>query len=187
MTEGSESTSFMDKVLNPNRITSQWLFGLGLWGLTLGILNLMILLRPEEKVVWASFLSLGKIGGPMFTTKTSFGIYSDSTFLLITGSMFGLGTLGLHKSTEGGIISWIRNLFVNDYWKSLVNPQEDGGWMKTISAWCLVIGFCFYLYWGIVYTGWVDTGVYAVSVAFIAFGFSLKYASENNLESPDED
>ena len=187
MSESDENSSFVEKILNPNRVLSQWLFGLGLWGLSLGILNLMIMLRPEEKVVWASFLSLGKIGGPMFTEKTSFGIYSDTAFLLMTSTALGIGSLGLHKSTEGGIVAWIKNLFVNDYWKSLVNPQEEGGWMKTISAWCLVIGFCFYLYWGIMYTGWVDVGVYAVSAALIAFGFSLKYAAENISEDPSDD
>ena len=186
MTENTENMSFVDKVLNPNRVLSQWLFGLGLWGLMLGILNLMVMLRPEEKVVWAGFLSLGKIGGIIFTEKTSYAIVSDSAFLFITGGSFALGSLGLHKSTEGGITNWVRNLFMNDYWKSLVNPQEEGGWMKTISAWCLVIGFVFYLYWGVVHTGWIDTGVYAVSIVFIAFGFSLKFASENSHEEADE-
>ena len=56
MTENTENMSFVEKVLNPNRVVSQWLFGLGLWGLMLGILNLMVMLRPEEKVVWAGFV-----------------------------------------------------------------------------------------------------------------------------------
>ena len=186
MTENGENVSFVTKVLNPNKVVSQWLFGIGLWGFSLGILNIMVLLRPEEKVVWAGFLSLGKLGGTIFTKKTTYAIVSDSAFLLITGGAFALGALGIHKSTEGGIVAWAKSLFVNDYWRSLVNPQEFG-WMMTFSAWCLVIGFIFYIYWGIVHTGWIDTGVYAVSITFIAFGFTLKLAAENKPDENTED
>jgi ABC-type uncharacterized transport system permease subunit len=36
-----------------------------------------------------------------------------------------------------------------------------------------VLGVTFYLYWSAVNTTWVDPGVYAVMIVFVAFGFGI--------------
>ena len=52
------------------------------------------------------------------------------------------------------------------------------------AAWCLLLGFGFYAYYGVTHTGWTDPGVYSVSIAMIAFGFALK-ASANAPEGDE--
>lgn len=34
----------------------------------------------------------------------------------------------------------------------------------------LVLGVVFYLWWGLSYNGWLDNGVYAVTVTLVGFG-----------------
>ncbi|RJU95121.1 MAG: hypothetical protein DWC08_00590 [Candidatus Poseidoniales archaeon] len=52
-----------------------------------------------------------------------------------------------------------------------------GGWNKLFGAWSLLLGFVFYFYYGIVNTGWIDIGVYSISIALIAFGLGLLMAA----------
>jgi len=40
-----------------------------------------------------------------------------------------------------------------------------------------LLGFVFYFYYGIVNTGWIDIGVYSISIALIAFGLGLLMAA----------
>jgi len=41
----------------------------------------------------------------------------------------------------------------------------------------MMVGLMFYLSWGILYTGWVDPGVYSVFAALFTFGFALVNSS----------
>jgi hypothetical protein len=66
-------------------------------------------------------------------------------------------------------------MVINPIWTSLVSGNEKGGTTMTAAAWCLFLGFAFYIYWAIVHWAWVDIGVYAVAVPFIGFGFGLRY------------
>ncbi|MBT5391270.1 MAG: hypothetical protein HOL22_02880 [Euryarchaeota archaeon] len=52
-----------------------------------------------------------------------------------------------------------------------------GGWNKLFGAWSLLLGIVFYFFYGISYTGWIDIGVYSMSVALIAFGLALLMAA----------
>ena len=36
----------------------------------------------------------------------------------------------------------------------------------------LLLGIVFYLWWGISYNGWLDNGVYAVTVTLVGFGLA---------------
>lgn len=36
----------------------------------------------------------------------------------------------------------------------------------------LILGIAFYLWWGISYNGWLDNGVYAVTVTLVGFGLA---------------
>ena len=39
------------------------------------------------------------------------------------------------------------------------------------------LGLAFYLYFGIAHRGWIDVGVYSVTIALMAAGFALNHAS----------
>ena len=42
---------------------------------------------------------------------------------------------------------------------------------------CLLLGLAFYLYFGIAHKGWIDVGVYSVTIALMAAGVALNHAS----------
>ena len=52
-----------------------------------------------------------------------------------------------------------------------------------MGAWCLLLGVINYLYFGLTATGWIDPGVYSVTIGLLSFGFALVYAAN----SPDSD
>ena len=164
----------LQSILNPGPVLSPWFFGLGSWILLLGILNVLVMAHPTGKISWVGFLSLGEVGQILMTdsTQQGFHLVGDSIFLGFGLVLIGLGAKGINNNVEGGLSQWLKGLVINDLWPALMSSEESG-WRKTFSAWLLVLGFVFYIYWGIMYTGWVDPGVYAVAAALIGFGFAL--------------
>ena len=76
-----DSSRMFRFLLNPSRVLSQWYFGLGVWILLLGVLNLLTIAHPTQKSSWAGVLSLETLG----TSFASDGYHplSDTTFLLL--------------------------------------------------------------------------------------------------------
>ena len=84
------------------------------------------------------------------------------------------------SNVEGGIKGWFMNL-IDTFWPSLIDYSTSGGISKTVSVWCIVIGIIFYTVEGILYSGWVDPGVYSVTAPFIIFGWAFgKLADEQS-------
>lgn len=156
-------------------------FGLGAWALLLGVINILCGAHgtPENKlkVVWAAYLSMGTLYPDLYTTDMVFRPFSDGVFMLMAIGLTGYCGHCLHKSTEGGIIAWVKGLVTCDCWLSLVSMREAGGRM-TAAMWCIVLGEVFYLYHGIVHWNWVDVGVYSVTAALLGFGFALLFAAQ---------
>jgi hypothetical protein len=75
-----------------------------------------------------------------------------------------------------GVSEWATSLIVNDTWTALADPSVGGG-QRTMAAWCLLLGLIFYFWFGINYSGWMDVGVYSVTIALVASGFALNHAS----------
>ena len=95
-------------------------------------------------------------------------------FILICALMIALGARMINERSD--IATWVRGLIINDTWPALNDPTLAGG-QRTASAWCLLLGLAFYLYFGIVNQGWIDVGVYSVTIALMAAGFGLNHAS----------
>ena len=68
----------------------------------------------------------------------------------------------------------------NDLGASLVSLKE-GGMQRTAGAWCILIGQCFTSH-GVYNSQLGLTLVLPVSIALLAFGFALDYASKNPAE-----
>ena len=66
---------------------------------------------------------------------------------------------------------------------ALADPDR-GGWSKTLGAWCIILGVTNYLYFGLIATGWIDPGVYSVTIGLLAFGLALVYSA--NSPAPEE-
>ena len=159
-------------LFNPPMGLAGWMVGLGSWGLILGFLNLAGMAYPGDlKISWAGFLTVGIVGEGL-VHNTSFHPVSDSVFLLICGSIAGMGIKALNDNHDSGFGGWARGLIMNSTWLALFST-EDGGWERTIGAWCMLVGLMFYLSWGILYTAWVDPGVYSVFAALFVFGYAL--------------
>ena len=180
---GNTDDGFVQMLLNPSRTMSNWFVGLGMLGIFLGILNLLGEVHPNYRVSWAGVLTF-ELTNKAFedlSTAPSF-VVSDVVFLAICGLIAALGLKTINNQ-DGGIGAWAKSIFVNETWMSLADP-ELGGWFKTFGAWCLLLGIANYLYFGINSTGWIDPGVYSVTIGFMAFGFALVYAA--NSPQPEE-
>ena len=176
-TEESEpSDSVVSMLLNPSRTMANWYAGLGMLGIFLAILNILGFIHPTYHLSW----------GGLFTfeaTNSAFGTKSDSPQFVLSDVVFiafcsVITSIGFRtfSNDETGIGGWFKGLLINETWPALVDP-EVGGWNKLFGAWSLLLGFVFYFFYGIVYTGWIDIGVYSMSIALIAFGLALLMAA----------
>jgi len=169
--------------LVPSKRISGWLFILSIWGILLWFLNLLKMATPTgDKVVWSSLLSIGLIGGDYQTTNPDFRLYSDGIFIILCVIVNLLAIRGISSNVDGGIKGWLMNIR-SDFWPALVDISNPGGVRKTVSLWCILIGVSFYVTWGILNSGWVDAGVYAVAAPFVVFGWAFgKLADAQALE-----
>lgn len=180
MSEDTKSgDSVLQMILNPSTTLANWFVGIGALGIFLGILNLMGEIHPNYKVSWAGVLTLEATNRAFenLDTAPSF-VLSDAVFMILCAALVALGIKTIN-SQDGGIGGWVKSIFVNNVWLSLADP-DNGGWFKTFGAWCLLLGVINYLYFGITAIGWIDPGVYSVTIAFLAFGFGLLYSASSN-------
>ena len=179
MSEVNETEQgFVQMILNPSKTMSNWFVGIGLLGLFLAVLNLMGEVHPNYRVSRAggfTFEATNKAFEDL-TTAPSF-VISDVVFMALCGGLTAVG-LRTINSQDGGIQTWLKSIFVNDIWMALADP-DLGGWFKTLGAWCLLLGVVNYLYFGICATGWIDPGVYSVTIGLMAFGFALNYSANS--------
>ena len=163
-------------LLNPSSTLASWYFWLGLLGLMLAVLNIMGIIHPTYRVSWGGLLTFealadafgNKEGAPAF-------VVGDLVFIAACLALVGLGLQSINQNVDGGLAGFARSLVLNDTWPALVGSK--GGLMRAVGAWCLVLGFGFYIAYGVMYTGWIDVGVYSVSITLVAFGFALNAAS----------
>ena len=186
-TEHSDADkTIVSMLLNPSRTMANWYTGIGILGIFLAVMNILGLVHPNYHISWGGLLTFE-------ATNTAFELKSDepqvvfSDFIFI-GLCVALAGLGLRTfgNEESGIAGWFKSIFITDTWPALIDP-DLGGWNKLFAAWSLLLGIVFYFYYGIVNTGWVDVGVYSVSIALIALGLGLLMAAnapegEDNLD-----
>ena len=185
---GTEGSSRKELVRTP--AVGNWLLAFGVWGTLVGVLNLFgaaYRVADGLRLAWPSVLSMGYIDGgsssEFFWLTNQGPSLGDVAFLGLTIAMLVTGFMVIQRSMEGGIVAWLNAVFSPNFWKALVNP-DHGGWSLTQSAWSILIGVIFYLFWGISYRNWVDVGVYSVSIAFVAYGFAMRMVA--NAPIPDE-
>ena len=176
--ESDPSNSVVSILLNPSRIMANWYVTLGVFGIFLAILNIFGWIDPNYHVSWgglftfeatnAAFEILGEDAGPKL-------VLSDVIFIGLCAAISAMGIRTI-MNDELGLDGWFKGLFINDTWPALVDP-DIGGWNKLFGAWSLLLGIVFYFFYGIIYTGWIDIGVYSISIALIAFGLALLMAA----------
>ena len=184
--QNDEDTSVLNMLLNPSKSLANWFIAIGLLGLFLAILNIAGCVHPKYRVSWGGVFTLEM-------TNKAFGylddapafVASDAIFIALCVGLISLGVKTINQQ-EGGIVSWVKSIFVNETWPALADPSV-GGWSRLFGAWCLLLGVVNYLYFGLKATGWIDPGVYSLTIGLLAFGFALNYLSfapegEENLD-----
>jgi len=155
---------------------ANWYAGIGMLGIFLAILNILGYIHPNYHLSWGGLLTF-EATNPAFGTKSDSAqfVLSDVVFIAFCLVITSIG-FRTFSNDEAGIGGWFRGLLVNETWPALVDP-DVGGWNKLFGAWSLLLGFVFYFVYGILYTGWIDIGVYSMSIALIAFGLALLMAA----------
>ncbi|MEC8764635.1 MAG: hypothetical protein VXX40_05485 [Candidatus Thermoplasmatota archaeon] len=149
---------------------------LGVWGLVLAALNMFSMAHPTYRVSWGGLLTFEATNAAFGDAKDGFHFEVLGDTIFIAGCI-GLIVLGSRIVNERhSVADWTKGLLINDTWPALNDPSLGGG-QRTMAAWCLLLGLAFYLYFGIAHRGWIDVGVYSVTIALMAAGFALNHAS----------
>ena len=174
--ENAASGGLADIFIKPSVTLSKWYIAIGVWGLTLAILNSLGYIHPTYRVSWGGLLTFEafadafghKDDAPAF-------VVGDLVFIVACLALLGLGLNSINEKVEGGVAGFAQSLVMNDTWPALVGAE--GGLMRAIGAWCLLLGFGFYIGYSVMYMTWIDLGVYSVSITLVAFGFALNAVS----------
>ena len=172
----TEEKGFLDLISNPSMGLSKWYIAIGAWGLALAVLNMTGQIHPTYRVSWGGLLTfelLADAFGDKNTAATF--VAGDAVFMIACALLVGLGLRSINESNEGGVASFFQSMVINDTWPALVGGE--GGMMRAAGAWCLLLGFGFYIAYSTMYEAWIDPGVYSVSITLVAFGFALNAAS----------
>jgi len=176
MSDDGASTSTSEKSAGPVPVYAPAMVFLGAWGVLLAALNMFSMAHPTQHVSWGGLLTFEMTNAAFGEAIDGFHyeVMGDTVFLAACFALigFGLKTINQHHDVP----SWLKGLLINDTWPAL-NDVSIGGGQRTTAAWCLLIGLAFYFYFGVLHSGWIDVGVYSVTIALVATGFALNHAS----------
>lgn len=148
----------------------------GLWGLVLAVLNMFGMIHPTYHVSWGGLLTFEATNAAFGDARDGFHyeILGDTIFIAGCAGLIALGSKTINQQQP--VVDWFRGLVINDTWTALNDTSVAGG-QRTMAAWCLLLGLAFYLYFGFANQGWIDIGVYSVTIALMAAGVALNHAS----------
>lgn len=176
MSDDAGGTDTTKKVDGPVPVYAPAMVFMGAWGILLAVLNMFSMALPNQRVSWGGLLTFE-------TTNAAFGDaidgfhfepLGDSIFLVACLAMIGYGLKTISERSD--VSAWLKGLLNNDTWPAL-NDLTVGGGQRTLAAWCLLSGLAFYFWFGIQHSGWMDVGVYSVTIALVGSGFALNHAS----------
>ena len=148
----------------------------GLWGLVLAVLNMFGMIHPTYHVSWGVLLTFEATNAAFGDARDGFHyeVLGDTIFIAGCAGLIALGSKTINQQQP--VVDWFRGLVINDTWTALNDTSVAGG-QRTMAAWCLLLGLAFYLYFGFANQGWIDIGVYSVTIALMAAGVALNHAS----------
>ncbi len=155
----------------PSQTVSALAMVLGAWVLMLTIVNITIgAYSPGFKVMWIGFISGDSTASNVPHDGTEV-VMDDMIFALLGVALLALGSMGMKRCFDGGVMEWLRGLSGGSMVSSLLSSEN--GVRRTMASWMIVIGVMFYLSWSFINTTWVDPGVYAVMVILVSFGVGI--------------
>jgi hypothetical protein len=184
--EGTDepTTSRLEAMLNASPALARFAFFAGVWAVVIDIINITIgAYAAGQKVVWAGFLSMGKLADNTYVAHAGNGFSAgDAAFSIIAFGLLAYGIMAINHQEKDGFVGWLKGLTNPTCWKPLVTTKA--GTAATLGSWSLLVGILFYIGWSINYNTWVDPGVYAVTAPLVGFGLAFKKLNET--ESRDE-
>lgn len=175
-TDGENANeSFISILTNPSKALANWYFWLGSLGILLAILNLIGEIHPNYRVSWGGLLTFEFTNAAFGDKETAPAfVASDAIFIALCGGLIFLGSKSLAGDNSMG--EWLTSMLKNDWYTDLVDIK-DGGWSLVFGTWSAFLSIVFYFYWGIMHTGWIDPGVYSISIALMAVGIIFRKLS----------
>ena len=166
-----QGTDWGESLSRPSRVLSNLAMVLGAWVLLLTIVNITIgAYSPGFKVMWIGFIS-GDSAASNVPHEGSGVVMDDMVFALLGVVLLVLGSMGMKKLFDGGVMEWLGGLSSGPVASSLLSSEN--GIRRTMASWMVVIGVMFYIVWSFMNTTWVDPGVYAVMVILVSFGVGI--------------
>ena len=166
-----QGADWEESLSRPSQTMSTLAMVLGVWVLLLTVVNITIgAYSPGFKVMWIGFIS-GDSSASNVPHDGAGIVMDDMAFALLGIVLLALGSMGMKKCFDGGVMEWLRGLSNGPLASSLLS--SDNGVRRTMASWMIVIGVMFYLSWSFINTTWVDPGVYAVMVILMSFGVGI--------------
>lgn len=172
--ENAENGMF-DMLTNPSKTLANWYFWLGILGLMLAILNIMGIIHPSYRVSWGGVFTFEYTNAAFDNKDTASAfVAGDAVFMILCGVLTFLGSRSLIG--DGSASDWIQSMVKSEWYNDLIEPG-NGGWSLVLGTWSMLASVVFYFYWGIMYTSWIDPGVYSIAIALMATGLVLRMLS----------
>ncbi|MEC7706716.1 MAG: hypothetical protein VX723_02025 [Candidatus Thermoplasmatota archaeon] len=166
-----QGTDWEGSLSRPSQAISTLAMALGAWVVLLTLVNISIgAYSPGFKVLWIGFIS-GDSAASNIPHDGAGVVMDDIVFALIGAVLLVLGSMGMKKCFDGGVMEWFRGLPNGPVTTSLLTSEN--GIRRTMASWMIAIGAIFYLSWSFLNTTWVDPGVYAVMIILVSFGFGI--------------
>ena len=166
-----QGAGWNESLSRPSQTMSSLALVLGAWVLLLTVVNITIgAYSPGFKVMWIGFIS-GDAAVSNVPHDGSSIVVDDMVFALLGVVLMALGSMGMKKCFDGGVMEWLRGLSSGPVFSSLLTSEN--GIKRTMGSWMIVIGVLFYLSWSSMYNTWVGPGVYSVMVVLVSFGVGI--------------
>ena len=166
-----QGVDWEESLSRPSQAMSTLALVLGAWVILLSLVNITIgAYSPGFKVMWIGFIS-GDAAASNVAHDGSGIVIDDIVFALLGVVLLALGSMGMKKCFDGGVMEWFRELPNGPVVSSLMSSEN--GIRRTMASWMICLGVLFYLSWSSMNTTWVDPGVYAVMVILVSFGCGI--------------
>ena len=165
--------SWREEITKSSRFLSIIGFCIGVWLALVSIVNILVgAFAPGQKIEWIGFFD-GSSLTEAYSNHNSVSVGSgDMVAIALAIALIFVGARGLEATT--GTKAFLKSIAERP--GRMVSTTENIN--ALISNWLIVGGALLYLGWSVVYTTWVDPGIYSVCIALIASGAGLEAISE---------
>jgi hypothetical protein len=160
-------------LIRPSMTLSRILLIIGVWGLTLNVVNLTIGAYSGKKALWAGFF----FSGTSNTNSTEL-VLGDLVFLLTSLSFCLLGCIGMRNSVsnENTLLATLSS-DLSSFGDNLLSKDKD--FLSSLGSWIILLGPIFYITWSVFFETWLDPGIYSVTITLVSIGYGISIFTDS--------